>query len=169
MDRERGSEREFAATRKKHPGVESRTTNLGHRGLDRVRARGADGLPRAVSLSVIAPTCTGSGPSCARGRGSGAGAPPGGLPLPAKRGVPDRPKGAFRTGRRGRKGRPCARDGCTWNIPCTKGSAIPPEGPLDGVRASGSGENRSPAAPKPGVFWWTLLTFLCVYGFFVGS
>ena len=93
VDRERGSEREFAAMRKKHPGVESRTTNLGHRGLDLVRAHGADGLPRAVSLSVIAPTCTGSGPSCARGRGSGADAPPDGLPLPAKRGVPDRPKG----------------------------------------------------------------------------
>ena len=91
VDRERESERAFAAMRKKHPGVESRTTNLGHRGLDRVRAHGADGLPRAVSLSVIAPTCTGSGPSCARGRGVGA--PPGGLPLPAKRGVPDRPKG----------------------------------------------------------------------------
>ena len=93
VDRERGSEREFAATRKKHPGVESRTTNLGHRGLDLVRAHGADGLPRAVSLSVIAPTCTGSGLSCARGRGSGADAPPDGLPLPAKRGVPGRPKG----------------------------------------------------------------------------
>ena len=53
-DRERGSEREFAAMRKRHPGVESRTTNLGHRGLDRVRAHGADGLPRAVSLSVVA-------------------------------------------------------------------------------------------------------------------
>ena len=73
VDRERGSEREFASMRKKHPGVESRTTNLGHRGLDLVRARGA---ARAVSLSVIAPTCTGSGPSCARGRGSGADAPP---------------------------------------------------------------------------------------------
>ena len=54
VDRERGSEREFAATRKRYPGVESRTTNLGHRGLDLVRARGADGLPRAVSLSVVA-------------------------------------------------------------------------------------------------------------------
>ena len=53
-DRERGSEREFAAMRKKHPGVESRTTNLGHRGLDLVRARGVDGFARAVSLSVIA-------------------------------------------------------------------------------------------------------------------
>ena len=84
-DRERGSETEFAAMRKKHPGVESRTTNLGHRGLDRVRAHGADGLPRAVSLSVIAPTCTGSGPSCARGRGSGADAPPR-PPTPGKTG-----------------------------------------------------------------------------------
>ena len=54
VDRERGSEREFAAMRKKHPGVESRTTNLGHRGLDLVRAHGADGFARAVSLSVIA-------------------------------------------------------------------------------------------------------------------
>ena len=93
VDRERGSGREFAAMRKKHPGVESRTTNLGHRGLDLVRAHGADGFARAVSLSVTAPTCTGSGPSCARGRGSGADAPPDGLPLPAKRGVPDRPNG----------------------------------------------------------------------------
>ena len=33
---------------------------------------------------------------------------------------------------------------------------MPPEGPLDGVRASGPGENRSPAAPNPGVFWRTL-------------
>ena len=93
VDRERESEREFAAMRKKHPGVESCINNLGHRGLDLVRAHGADGFARAVSLSVIAPTCTGSGLSCARGRGSGAGAPPDGLPLPAKRGVPDRPKG----------------------------------------------------------------------------
>ena len=53
-DWEREAEREFAATRKKRSGVESCTTNLRHRGLDWVRAHGADGFARAVSLSVIA-------------------------------------------------------------------------------------------------------------------
>ena len=40
--------------RRAHPAVESAFNNLGHRGLDRVRSRGADGFARAVALSVVA-------------------------------------------------------------------------------------------------------------------
>ena len=37
------------------PGGGAVHNNLGHRGLDWLRARGTDGLPRAVALSVVAP------------------------------------------------------------------------------------------------------------------
>ena len=50
--REAGSE--FVAMRRAHPAVESAVGNLGHRGLDRVRSRGAAGFARAVALSVVA-------------------------------------------------------------------------------------------------------------------
>jgi len=51
-DRERGET--FAAMRRRHPAVESAINNLEHRGLDRVRARGAEGFARTVALSVVA-------------------------------------------------------------------------------------------------------------------
>ena len=53
-DRERESEESFAAARRQHPAVESATDALEHRGLDRVRAHGADGFERTVALSVLA-------------------------------------------------------------------------------------------------------------------
>ncbi len=52
LERERGEE--FVAMRRKHSAVESAINNLEHRGLDRVRARGADGFARTVSLSIAA-------------------------------------------------------------------------------------------------------------------
>ena len=53
-DRERESGEAFAAARRRHPAVESAINALEHRGLDRVRAHGADGFARAVALSVLA-------------------------------------------------------------------------------------------------------------------
>ena len=53
-DRERESEESFAAARRRHPAVESAINALEHRGLDRVRAHGADGFERTVALSVLA-------------------------------------------------------------------------------------------------------------------
>ena len=53
-EREREAEPSFAAARRKHSGVESTINNLEHRGLDKVRLRGADGFELAVGLSVVA-------------------------------------------------------------------------------------------------------------------
>ena len=53
-DRERESGEAFAAARRRHPAVESAINALEHRGLDRVRSRGADGFARTVALSVLA-------------------------------------------------------------------------------------------------------------------
>ena len=53
-ERERETEPAFAAARRKHSGVESTINNLEHRGLDKVRLRGADGFELAVGLSVVA-------------------------------------------------------------------------------------------------------------------
>ena len=51
-DREQGEV--FAAMRRQHPAVESAINNLEHRGLDRVRASGADGFARVVALAIVA-------------------------------------------------------------------------------------------------------------------
>ena len=53
-ERERESKEAFAAARRQHPAVESATDALEHRGLDRVRTRGAEGFARTVALSVLA-------------------------------------------------------------------------------------------------------------------
>ena len=53
-DRERAQGDVFVAMRRQHPAVESAINNLEHRGLDRVRAHGADGFARVVALSVVA-------------------------------------------------------------------------------------------------------------------
>ncbi len=53
-DREREGDEEFVAMRRQHPAVESAINNLEHRGLDRVRAFGAEGFARAVALSIVA-------------------------------------------------------------------------------------------------------------------
>ena len=53
-ERERESDGAFAAARRQHPAVESAINALEHRGLDRVRAHGADGFERTVALSVLA-------------------------------------------------------------------------------------------------------------------
>lgn len=53
-DRVREADPAFAAARRQHPAVESAIHNLEHRGLDRVRAYGADGFARVVALSVLA-------------------------------------------------------------------------------------------------------------------
>ena len=53
-DREREQGDEFVAMRRQHPAVESAINNLGHRGLDRVLAYGAEGFARVVALSVVA-------------------------------------------------------------------------------------------------------------------
>ena len=53
-ERARESERAFAGARRQHPAVESAINALEHRGLDRVRNRGAEGFARAVALSVPA-------------------------------------------------------------------------------------------------------------------
>ena len=52
--REREEAADFAAARRRHPGVESAINNLEHRGLDRVRSRGAEGFARTVALAVLA-------------------------------------------------------------------------------------------------------------------
>ena len=44
----------FVAMRRQHPAIESAINNLEHRGLDRVRAFGADGFARVVALSIVA-------------------------------------------------------------------------------------------------------------------
>ena len=53
-DREREADKAFAAARRAHPAVESAINALEHRGLDRVRSRGADGFERTVALSMLA-------------------------------------------------------------------------------------------------------------------
>ncbi len=53
-DLEREGGEEFVAMRRKHSAVESAINNLEHRGLDRVRTRGADGFARTVALSIAA-------------------------------------------------------------------------------------------------------------------
>ena len=52
--REREGGAEFRAMRRMHPAVESAINNLGHRGLDRILARGPDGFARMTALSVLA-------------------------------------------------------------------------------------------------------------------
>ncbi len=53
-DRARETTPEFAAARRKHPGVESAVNNLNHRGLDRIRTHGVEGFVRTVALGVVA-------------------------------------------------------------------------------------------------------------------
>ena len=53
-DQERESEEVFARARKQHPAVESAINHLEHHGLDRVRAKGADGFERTVGLAIVA-------------------------------------------------------------------------------------------------------------------
>ena len=53
-DRVREEDPAFVAARRQHLAVESAIHNLEHRGLDRVRAYGADGFARVVALSVLA-------------------------------------------------------------------------------------------------------------------
>ena len=53
-DRERERGDAFVAMRRQHPAVESAINNLGHRGLDRILAHGAEGFARVVALSVVA-------------------------------------------------------------------------------------------------------------------
>ena len=54
VDREREQDERFVAMRRQHPAIESAINNLEHRGLDRVRAFGADGFARVVALSIVA-------------------------------------------------------------------------------------------------------------------
>ncbi len=54
VDREREQDAVFVVMRRQHPAIESAINNLEHRGLDRVRAFGADGLARVVALSIVA-------------------------------------------------------------------------------------------------------------------
>ncbi len=54
VDRDREQDETFVAMRRQHPAIESAINNLEHRGLDRVRAFGADGFARVVALSVVA-------------------------------------------------------------------------------------------------------------------
>jgi len=51
-DRERESDPEFVRARRQHPA--QAINHLEHRGLDRVRTRGAVGFARTVSLSIVA-------------------------------------------------------------------------------------------------------------------
>lgn len=53
-DRERETDEDFVSARRAHPAVESAINALEHRGLDRVRSRGAEGFKRTVALSVLA-------------------------------------------------------------------------------------------------------------------
>ncbi len=53
-DRVREADPDFAAARRRHPGVESAINGLEHRGLGRVRLRGRDRFELAVGLSVLA-------------------------------------------------------------------------------------------------------------------
>ncbi len=54
VDRDREQDEMFVAMRRQHPAIESAINNLEHRGLDRVRAFGADGFARVVALSIVA-------------------------------------------------------------------------------------------------------------------
>ena len=54
VDREHEQDETFVAMRRQHPAIESAINNLEHRGLDRVRAFGADGFARVVALSIVA-------------------------------------------------------------------------------------------------------------------
>ena len=53
-DQERETAPAFAKARKQHPAVESAINHLEHRGLDRVRTKGAEGFERTVGLSILA-------------------------------------------------------------------------------------------------------------------
>ena len=53
-DQEREAREDFASARRRHPAVESAINALEHRGLDRVRSRGAEGFECTVALSVLA-------------------------------------------------------------------------------------------------------------------
>ena len=53
-EREREASDDFASARRRHPAIESAINALEHRGLDRVRSRGATGFERTVALSVLA-------------------------------------------------------------------------------------------------------------------
>ena len=53
-DRRRESCEEFVEARRRHAAVESAINALEHRGLDRIRSRGAAGFERMVALSVLA-------------------------------------------------------------------------------------------------------------------
>ena len=53
-DQERETAPAFAKARKPHPAVESAINHLEHRGLDRVRTKGAEGFERTVGLSILA-------------------------------------------------------------------------------------------------------------------
>ena len=53
-DQERESAPDFAEARRQHPAIESAINNLNHRGLDRVRTHGVEGLVRTVALGVVA-------------------------------------------------------------------------------------------------------------------
>ena len=53
-EREREEAQAFAEARRQHPAVESAINHLEHRGLDRVRSRGADGFAHTVALSILA-------------------------------------------------------------------------------------------------------------------
>ena len=70
-DRVREEEPAFVAARRQHPTVESAIHNLEHRGLDRVRAYGADGFARVVALSVLAFNIHRLGRYCAAGHCNG--------------------------------------------------------------------------------------------------
>ncbi len=53
-DRAREADPDFAAARRRHPGVESAINGLEHRGLGRVRLRGRDRFELAIGLSILA-------------------------------------------------------------------------------------------------------------------
>ena len=53
-DRERETQDTFLKARRQHPAIESAINSLEHRGLNRVRAYGADGFARMVALSMVA-------------------------------------------------------------------------------------------------------------------
>ena len=53
-EREREEAQASAEARRQHPAVESAINHLEHRGLDRVRSRGADGFAHTVALSILA-------------------------------------------------------------------------------------------------------------------
>ena len=67
-DRARETAPAFAAARRKHPGIESAINNLNHRGLDKVRTHGKEGLVRTVALGVVAANVHRLGRSLRTGR-----------------------------------------------------------------------------------------------------